>query len=53
MPCPNYVQNSFIIVGMVALAIVSLYILIRTALKNAAYDKNFEPALLRILIDYF
>lgn len=38
---------------MVILAFVVLYLLIRTAIKNAAVDKNHEPALLRILIDYF
>lgn len=38
---------------MVVLAIISLYLLMRTALKNAAYDKNHDPALLRIIIDYF
>lgn len=38
---------------MVVLAFVILYLLIRTAILNAASDKNHEPALLRILIDYF
>lgn len=38
---------------MVVLAFVVFYLLIRTAVINAAIDKNHEPALLRILIDYF
>ncbi|CDW82073.1 UNKNOWN [Stylonychia lemnae] len=52
-PCPDHVQNSFIILGMVILAVLIIFVLIRTALINAASDKNHEPALMRIIIDYF
>ena len=38
---------------MIILALMAVYLLIRTATINAATDKNHEPALLRILIDYF
>eukprot|EP00347_Sterkiella_histriomuscorum_P003592 403363696 len=51
-PCPDHVQNSFIILGMVAIVLLLMGALVKSAVQSLDQE-NYDAALFRILIDYF